>query len=52
MPQYDMMHKPLGPPLGPRQQLSAYRWVRRFEHAVVTLDLDEPLGPGTSIVWT
>ena len=45
------VRRPLGAPLGPRAQLGAYKWVRRFEHAVVTLDLDEPLGPGTSIVW-
>lgn len=46
-----IMNKPLGPPLGARVQLSTYRWVRHFQHAVVTLDLDDPLGPGTSIVW-
>jgi len=46
-----LMNKPLGPPLGARQQLGTYRWVRHFQHAVVTLDLDDPLGPGTSIVW-
>jgi len=50
-PFYPEMHKPLGPPAGPRQQLSAYKWVRHFEHATVTVDLDEPLGPGTAIVW-
>ena len=42
---------PLGKPLGPRKQLGGYKWVRRFEHAVVTVDLDEPLGPGTAIEW-
>lgn len=51
-PLYPEMQTPLGPPQGPRQQLGPYRWVRYFEHAVVTLDLDDPLGPGTSIVWT
>ena len=50
-PFYPEMHKPLGPPAGPRQVLSTYKWVRHFEHATVTVDLDEPLGPGTSIVW-
>lgn len=50
-PVYPDMHKPLGAPLGPRVQVGPYKWVRRFAHAVVTLDLDEPLGPGTSIVW-
>ena len=46
------MHRPLGAPLGLRQQLSQYKWQRRFEHAVVTLDLEDPLGPGTSIAWS
>lgn len=50
-PTYPDMLRPLGAPLGPRVQLSTYKWVRTFEHAVVTLDLDEPLGPGTNIVW-
>ena len=50
-PLYPDMHRPLGAPLGARQQLGPYRWARHFEHAVVTLDLDDPLGPGTSIVW-
>jgi hypothetical protein len=31
--------------------VDTYTWVRHFEHAVVTLDLNDPLGPGTSIVW-
>jgi len=51
-PQYPDMLRPLGAPLGARTQVGAYKWVRTFEHAVVTLDLDEPLGPGTSIVWS
>ena len=51
-PLYPDLSRPLGPPLGPRTQVDTYKWVRTFEHAVVTLDLDEPLGPGTSIVWT
>ena len=50
-PFYPEMHRPLGLPMGPRVQVSSYKWVRHFEHAVVTVDLDEPLGPGTSIVW-
>ena len=50
-PLYPEMQNKLGSPLGPRQQLGPYRWVRNFEHAIVTLDLDDPLGPGTSIVW-
>jgi hypothetical protein len=50
-PFYPEMHKPLGPPFGRRVQLGKYKWVRQFEHAVVTLDLEDPLGPGTSIVW-
>jgi hypothetical protein len=50
-PFYPEMHKKLGPPKGPRLQLAKYKWVRHFEHAVVTLDLEEPLGPGTSITW-
>lgn len=49
-PLYDALNRPLGVPLGPRKQVGAYKWVRTFEHAVVTLDLDDPLGPGTSIV--
>ena len=51
-PEYPDLSRPLGAPLGPRAQLGPYRWARSFEHAVVTLDLDEPLGPGTSIVWS
>jgi hypothetical protein len=51
-PDYPLMRRALGPPLGPRTQLGAYKWTRSFEHAIVTLDLDEPLGPGTSIVWS
>ena len=50
-PFYPDMHRPLGAPLGLRKAVSEYKWVRHFEHAVVTVDLDEPLGPGTSIVW-
>ena len=50
-PFFPEMHKPLGKPLGPRKQLGGYKWVRRFEHAVVSVDLDEPLGPGTAIEW-
>ena len=46
------MNNSLGPPLGPRVQLGPFNWVRHFALAVVTLDLDEPLGPGTSIVWS
>ena len=48
----ELFTKSLGAPAGPRQQVGAYRWVRHFEHAVVTLDLTDPLGPGTSIVWS
>eukprot|EP00466_Bigelowiella_natans_P008639 jgi/Bigna1/82827/fgenesh1_pg.98_\ len=48
---YSLLDKPLGPPLGPRTQEGAYRWRREFANATVTLDLDEPLGPGTSIDW-
>ena len=51
-PFYPELFKPLGPPAGPRKQAGPYRWVRQFEHAVVTLDLTDPLGPGTSIVWS
>ena len=51
-PVYADLGRPLGAPLGARQQLGAYRWARSFEHAVVTLDLEDPLGPGTSIVWS
>jgi hypothetical protein len=51
-PFYPAMHNQLGAPAGPRVQLSAYKWVRHFAHATVTVDLDEPLGPGTSIVWS
>jgi hypothetical protein len=61
-PFYPDMQRSLGPPLGPRTPVqiqqrdgtyttSKYKWVRHFQHAVVTVDLDEPLGPGTSIVW-
>ena len=50
-PAYADLGRPLGAPLGARRQLGPYRWVRSFEHAVVTLDLEDPLGPGTSIVW-
>ena len=28
-----------------RVQLSKYKWIRHFEHAVVTLDLEDPLDP-------
>lgn len=48
-PVYADMSRPLGPPLGPRAQVGPYKWVRSFEHAVVTLDLDD--AAGTSIVW-
>eukprot|EP00041_Stephanoeca_diplocostata_P014850 m.280754 g.280754 ORF g.280754 m.280754 type:complete len:474 (+) comp19828_c0_seq3:363-1784(+) len=48
---YPLMAKQLGPPTGARVQTAAYRWQRTFAHAVVTLDLDDPLGAGTSIVW-
>lgn len=52
-PFYPEMQRRLGPPAGPRVRLPghAYRWVRHFKHAVVTVDLEQPLGPGTSIVW-
>jgi hypothetical protein len=50
-PTYPDLSRPLGPPLGPRTRVDTYTWVRHFEHAVVTLDLNDPLGPGTSIVW-
>ena len=51
-PLYPEMHRALGAPLGPRAALGQYKWQREFEHAVVTLDLEDPLGPGTSIVWS
>ena len=41
---YPELWKPLGAPLGPRVALAPYRWQRRFEHATVTLDLDDPIG--------
>ena len=44
-------HRPLGAPAGPRVQLGPYKWRRDFAHATVTVDLDEPLGPGTNIDW-
>ena len=50
-PFYPDMHKPLGAPLGPRTQIGPFKWQRNFEHAVVKLDLDDPLGPGTAILW-
>ena len=49
---FPIMQNKLGAPQGPRVAVSQYKWVRHFEHAVVTLDLNEPLGPGTSIVWS
>jgi hypothetical protein len=53
-PFYPMMHNKLGKPKGLRIPVagSKYKWVRTFEHAVVTLDLEDPLGAGTSIVWS
>ena len=48
-PIYPDLSRPLGPPLGPRAQVGPFKWVRSFEHAVVTLDLDDIAG--TSIVW-
>jgi hypothetical protein len=50
-PDYPDLRRALGPPLGPRRQLGPYKWARSFQHAEVTLDLDEPMGPGTAIVW-
>lgn len=50
-PWYPMMSQSLGAPQGPRVQLGPYKWRRTFAHAVVTLDLDQPLGPGTNIQW-
>ena len=50
-PFYPEMHRKLGAPAGPRTQQGKYKWVRHFEHAVVTVVLEEPLGPGTTIVW-
>lgn len=50
-PWYPMMSQPLGAPQGPRVQLGPYKWRRTFAHAIVTLDLAEPLGPGTAIQW-
>jgi hypothetical protein len=50
-PFYPEMHRKLGAPAGPRTQQGKYKWVRHFEHAVVTVDLEEPLGLATSIVW-
>ena len=49
---YPDMNKPLGAPLGPRLQLAPYKWRREFAHATVTLDLDDPLGNGSQIVWS
>jgi len=51
-PMYPELHKPLGAPSGPRRQVGPFRWVRQFQNALVTLDLTDPLGPGTSIVWS
>ena len=34
----------LGHPLGLREQVGAYKWVRHFEHATVTVDLNDPVG--------
>eukprot|EP01043_Picozoa_sp_COSAG02_P009163 COSAG02_NODE_307_length_25111_cov_5.306693_3_plen_467_part_00 len=50
-PFYPDMHRSLGAPKAPRRQVAKYKWVRDFENAAVTLDLEDPLGPGTSIVW-
>ena len=44
------LKKPLGPPKGKRVKVGAYRWVRQFESATVTLDLTKPLD-GTSITF-
>jgi hypothetical protein len=48
----DYLDRPLGPPLGARRKAagSAYRWTREFEHATVTLDLDDPVG-GSGVVF-
>jgi len=49
-PAYPDLRRPLGAPAGPRRQVGAYKWVREFAHATVTLDLDSPFN-GTGIVW-
>jgi len=46
----DYLKKPLGSPKGLRKKVSAYKWTREFEHATVTLDLNNPLG-GSGIVF-
>ena len=39
---YPDLQKPLGPPLGPRVEVSPYVWRREFAHASVLLDLNMP----------
>ena len=51
-PWYPALKRPLGQPLRDRQSLKTpYSWKREFEHATVFLDLEDPLGNGTRIVW-
>ena len=46
----EYLDRPLGPPLGARRKVAAYRWTREFEHATVTLDLDDPVG-GSGVLF-
>jgi hypothetical protein len=39
---YPQLSKPLGAPLGPREQVGPYHWTRDFEHARVDVDLAAP----------
>jgi hypothetical protein len=47
---YPLLKKPLGRPLGERVAMGAYRWSRRFTHANVSVDLEDPLG-GSRVVF-
>ena len=50
-PWYPMLSRPLGNPKDKRVQIGDYKWRREFEHATVLLDLKDPLGEGTNIIW-
>ena len=46
----DYLKQPLGRPLNVRAKVGDYKWVREFEHATVTVDLNSPL-EGSTIVF-
>ena len=44
------LKKPLGKPKGARVLVGSYKWTREFEHATVTVDLNNPV-EGSGIVF-